>query len=104
MDTFADDVRSFVVTNYLLGREDGLTNDASFMDEGIIDSTGILELVSHLEESYGITITEEELVPDNLDSVNRIAAYLNKKLKPPLATVPEEMFNPVAYANSPETQ
>jgi acyl carrier protein len=50
------------------------------MDEGLIDSTGILELVSHLEESYGIEILEEELTPDNLDSVNRIAAYLTRKL------------------------
>jgi acyl carrier protein len=74
------DVRSFVVDNFLLGRGDALSNDASFMDEGLIDSTGILELVSHLEESYGIEILEEELTPDNLDSVNRIAAYLTRKL------------------------
>jgi len=85
MSTIATDVRSFVITNYLLGRENGFSNDASFMDEGIIDSTGILELVSHLEESYGIVIPEEELIPDNLDSVNRIAAYLAKKLKEPVA-------------------
>jgi acyl carrier protein len=80
MSSIAADVRSFVVANYLLGRESGFSNDASFMDEGIIDSTGILELVSHLEASYGITIPEDELIPDNLDSVNRIAAYLSKKL------------------------
>lgn len=80
MSSIAADVRSFVVANYLLGREDGLNNDASFMDEGIIDSTGILELVSHLEEAYGIVIQEDELIPDNLDSVNRIAVYLTKKL------------------------
>jgi len=85
MSTIATDVRNFVITNYLLGRENGFSNDASFMDEGIIDSTGILELVSHLEESYGIVIPEEELIPDNLDSVNRIAAYLAKKLKEPVA-------------------
>jgi acyl carrier protein len=80
MSSIAADVRSFVVANYLLGREDGFSNDASFMDEGIIDSTGILELVSHLEEAYGIVIPEDELIPDNLDSVNRIAKYLATKL------------------------
>jgi len=77
--SFATDVRSFVVANFLLGRGEALTDDASFMDEGLIDSTGILELVSHLEETYGIEVLEEELVPDNLDSVNRIAAYLSRK-------------------------
>ncbi len=76
----ATDVRSFVVANYLLGREEGFDDNASFMDEGIIDSTGILELVSHLEETYDIQISEEELIPDNLDSVNRITAYLATKL------------------------
>jgi hypothetical protein len=47
-------VRSFVVANYLLGRGEGFSDDDSFLEHGIIDSTGILELVSHLEESYGI--------------------------------------------------
>lgn len=91
MSSIAAGVRSFIVANYLLGREDGFANDASFMDEGIIDSTGILELVSHLEETYGIEIAEEELIPDNLDSVNRIAAYLAKKLSGPVAVPPIEV-------------
>jgi acyl carrier protein len=74
------DVRSFVVANYLLGRGDHVNNDASFMEEGLIDSTGILELVAHLEETYGIEIPDDELIPDNLDSINRIASYLSGKL------------------------
>ncbi len=78
--TIATDVRNFIVINFLLGQEGALKDDASFLEEGIIDSTGILELVSHLEETYEIEITEEELVPENLDSVNRIAAYLSRKL------------------------
>ncbi|HXJ89152.1 MAG TPA: acyl carrier protein [Candidatus Binatia bacterium] len=77
---FVGEVRSFVVSNYLLGREEGLGNDDSFQDQGIIDSTGILELVSHLERTYGVEILDEELNPDNLDSVNKIAAYLTRKL------------------------
>lgn len=78
--SIAVDIRSFVVANYLLGRGEGFDDNASFMDEGIIDSTGILELVSHLEETYSIEIAEDELTPDNLDSVNRIASYLAHKL------------------------
>lgn len=73
-------MHSFVVSNYLLGREEGLANDDSFQEQGIIDSTGILELVSHLERTYAIEILDEELNPDNLDSVNKIAAYLTRKL------------------------
>jgi len=78
--SIAADVRSFVINNFLLGRGEVLNDDDSFLEQGIIDSTGILELVAHLEETYGIEITEAELIPDNLDSVNRIAAYLNRKL------------------------
>ncbi len=77
---FAGQVRNFVVSNFLLGKEDGFSNDASFLEQGIIDSTGILELVSYLEETYGIEVTEEELNPDNLDSINRISVYLSKKV------------------------
>lgn len=78
--TIATDVRNFIVVNFLLGQEGALKDDASFLEEGIIDSTGILELVSYLEETYAIEITEEELIPENLDSLNRIAAYLSRKL------------------------
>jgi len=78
--SFVGEVRSFVVSNYLLGKEEGLENDDSFQEQGIIDSTGILELVSHLERTYGIEILDEDLNPDNLDSVNKIAAYLTRKL------------------------
>jgi acyl carrier protein len=77
---FIGEVRSFVVSNYLLGREEALGNDDSFQEQGVIDSTGILELVSHLEGTYGIEILDEELNPDNLDSVNKIVAYLTRKL------------------------
>jgi len=80
---YAGEVRVFVVSNYLLGKDNGFTNDDSFLELGIIDSTGILELISHLESTYGIEVTDDELNPDNLDTVNRITAYLNWKLAVP---------------------
>ncbi|MGB9073615.1 MAG: acyl carrier protein [Terriglobales bacterium] len=80
---YVGEVRSFVVANYLLGRGDGFGSDASFLEQGIIDSTGILELVSHLEETYGIEVADEELNPDNFDSINKICAYLARKLPVP---------------------
>lgn len=86
--TFAGQVRSFVVNNFLLGKADGFSNDDSFLEQGIIDSTGILELVTFLEETYGIEVADSELNPDNLDSVTRIAAYLTRKI-PNLASLEE---------------
>jgi len=84
---FTTDVRNFVVGNFLLGRADGFGDNDSFLEQGIIDSTGILELVAYLEETYQIEITEEELNPDNLDSVSRVAGYLSRKLAPAEAPV-----------------
>lgn len=78
--SLAADLRSFVINNFLLGRQESLNDNDSFLEQGIIDSTGILELVAYLEETYGIEITEAELTPDNLDSINRIVAYLSRKL------------------------
>jgi acyl carrier protein len=78
--TFVQGVRTFIVTNFLFGKDSELDNDASFLDQRIIDSTGVLELVSFLEETYGIEITEDELIPENLDSVNQIVAFLATKV------------------------
>jgi acyl carrier protein len=73
-------VRAFIVENFLFGNEDGVKDDSSFLDEGIIDSTGILELVSFLEEEFSISVEDEELVPENLGSINNVVAYLEKKI------------------------
>ncbi len=72
-------VRGFIVENFLFGEEKGLGDETSFLESGIIDSTGILELVAYLEETYGIKVADEELVPENLDSLANIRAYLLRK-------------------------
>jgi acyl carrier protein len=58
-----------------------LDDDESFMEKGVIDSTGILELVNFIEESFKITVEDEELIPDNLDSLNNLIVYIRKKLE-----------------------
>ena len=73
-------VRHFVVENFLFGDGESLTDDSSFLEEGIIDSTGILELVMFLEETYDIRIEDDELVPENFDNLANIAVYLERKL------------------------
>ena len=78
--TLHAEVRQFVLENYLLTREDSSLSDAdSLTGRGILDSTGALELVMHLEERYGVTVQDEELHPDNLDSIDRIAAFIERK-------------------------
>lgn len=77
---FAAAVREFIVENLLFGDDDGLKEDTSFLESGIIDSTGILELVSFIEETFMISMEDEELAPENLDSIANVTAYLEKKL------------------------
>ena len=80
MSDLRERIRAFVIENFLFGNDDGLSDESSFLEEGIIDSTGILELVSFLEEEFGITVEDEELIPENLDSINNVVSFLAKKL------------------------
>lgn len=74
-------IRAFIVENFLFGQDENLKDDSSFLDEGIIDSTGILELVNFIEEDFSIKVDDEELVPENLDSINNVVCYLESKVK-----------------------
>jgi acyl carrier protein len=80
MDAMRDKIRDFIVENFLFGDDQDLKNDTSFLESGIIDSTGILELVTFLDETFNIEIADEELVPENLDSINLIVAFLARKV------------------------
>ena len=76
-------VRKFIVENYLFGDAKKLTsNSTSFLNSGIIDSTGVLELIGFLENTYGITIEDDELIPENLDSLDNIDKFIQKKQLP----------------------
>jgi len=73
-------LREFIVNNFLYGKSDGDLNDrTSFMDNGIVDSTGVLELVAFLEENFGVTVEDEEMIPENLDSIASVAEYVRRK-------------------------
>ncbi len=73
-------IKAFIIENFLFGNANGLEDGTSFLEEGIIDSTGILELVTYLEEEFDITIEDEELIPENLDSINNVNTYLEMKM------------------------
>lgn len=79
---YLETVRDFVVENFLYGEDSMLKEDTSFLEEGIIDSTGILELIAFLEETYGLTIRDEEYVPENFDTLGNVARFLERKLSP----------------------
>ena len=74
-----DEIRAFLATNFFLGDDRaGISGSSSLIDAGIIDSTGVLELVGFLEETFEIRIEDADLVPENLDSVDNIVRYVER--------------------------
>lgn len=72
-------LREFVCEAFLVEDPDTLDDDTSLLATGILDSTGVLELVAHLEETYGIEILDEDIVPENLDSIERIGRFVQQR-------------------------
>ena len=79
MTAFETEIRQFIADRFLFGDDKKLGDEDSLLEAGIIDSTGILELINHLEERYGIKVNDDELVPENLDTIASIGAFLGKK-------------------------
>ena len=73
-------IKNYILESVLYGAgENELNYDESFLEKGVIDSTGILEIVSFIEEEFNISVYDEEMIPENLDSVNNLAKYVNGK-------------------------
>jgi acyl carrier protein len=72
-------VKAYIVENFLFGDERRIGPDTDFLENGILDSTGVLELVGFLEEKFGIRVEDDEVVPDNLNSLEKIARFISKK-------------------------
>lgn len=79
MDEIQCRVRNFITENFLYGQDGQFGNDDSLIERGIIDSTGVLEIVAFLETDFGLEIEDWEIVPANLDSVNRISGFIGQK-------------------------
>ena len=80
-ETIENAVREFIAENYLLGEEPGsLPGSSSLIEAGLIDSTGVLEMIGFLEERFDIRITNDELLPENLDSIDNVVGFVTKKL------------------------
>ena len=72
-------LREFIKNNFLLGNDANLSDEDSFMGKGIVDSTGILEVVSFVEDNFNMKIADEDLMPENLDSINNLVKYVTTR-------------------------
>jgi acyl carrier protein len=82
-DLVRDKVRDFILQNYLFTTDPGaLGLDDSLLERGVVDSSGMMEIIFFIEEQLGVKMREDEMVPDNLDSVNKITRFVQARLKP----------------------
>lgn len=73
-------IRQFILENYLFSSDQSLlANDDSFLQKGIIDSTGILEVIQFLTDEFAVEVQDKEMIPENLDSVNNLMAFVTRK-------------------------
>lgn len=82
MSKIHTEIQSFITERFLLGNGAGLNAAQSLLDSGVMDSTGVMELVLFLEEKYSFRVADTELTPENLDSIDRIAAFVARKRQP----------------------
>jgi acyl carrier protein len=72
-------IKDFILKNFLFSNDGALDEEESLVRNGVIDSTGVLEVIAFLEEAFGIKVADEEMIPDNLDSVSSMAAFVERK-------------------------
>lgn len=75
-----DQVRTFITSNFYVADPAALGDEVSLLDRGVIDSTGVLEVITYIEETFRIKVDQNEMLPENLDSIERIAHYVSRKL------------------------
>jgi acyl carrier protein len=80
MEQIKQSVKNYILENVLYGAgDDALSDEDSFLEKGIIDSTGIMEIVSYVEDEFNISVHDEEMIPENLDTINNLARFITKK-------------------------
>lgn len=78
--TVQHEIRNYIVDNILFGDGGRLDENVSFQESGILDSTGFLELITFVEERFGVDIADDELVPEHFDTLRKMAAFVEQKL------------------------
>jgi acyl carrier protein len=79
MNDIGTSLREFIKENFLFGADDPFSDGDSLLEHGIIDSTGVLELIMHLEDTYGMSVEDAELLPENLDSIDNLKRFIAGK-------------------------
>ena len=79
MTDIQETIASFITENLLLGKRIDVSSAPSFLEAGIVDSTGVLELVQFLEDTWGFAVKDEEMVPENLDSLASLVRFVDTK-------------------------
>lgn len=79
MTTIHEQVRTFILSNFYVADPAMVNDTSSLLDAGIIDSTGVLEVIGFIEDTFAITVADSEMLPENLDSIERIAAFVTHK-------------------------
>lgn len=77
--TVSERVRQYITANFVFGSH-VVSTDESLLDRGLIDSTGVMELVSFIETEFSVSVSDQDLVPENLDSIAAITAFITRKL------------------------
>ena len=90
MQTIEQAVRQFLLENSVFSKNDSFHDDSSFLELGIIDSTGMLELLAFLEKNYSVVVEDADLIPENLDSISAIARFVRQKTQSPADSSPAE--------------
>jgi acyl carrier protein len=73
-------IRKYIVDNFMLGSDDGVTSSQSLLQTGVVDSTGVMELVLFLEKTFHLKVEDGDLVPENLDTISSIACFVERKM------------------------
>lgn len=82
MDNYSSQVKAFIIENFLFGSDDGtMGEDDSFLDNGVIDSTGILEVVAWIEETFDVKVGDMDLIPENFDSVRQLSDFIARSVE-----------------------
>ena len=78
---YLENIKQFIIENFLFGEKQEINDNTNLLEKGIIDSTGIVELVSYLEETYNIIVEDEEIISDNFSTLSYITNFLENKIK-----------------------
>jgi len=79
IEVYREQIRGFLASNFYVADTEALGAETSLLDRGIVDSTGVLEVIGFIEETFGVVVEDSELLPENLDSIQGIAQYVMRK-------------------------